>query len=949
MRFHPLAVATVLALTGGGLVVAAPAGADSSVLYVSDYAAASCSDTGPGTAAAPFCTIQAAADVAQPGQTVDIAPGYYTGSLDITRSGTPGAPITFTAEPGQGPGDVNVDLGTDDAFTVTGAHDVTVSGFQVDPEGPDGALSVSDSSDITLRDDWFADLGTQSSTGAAAVSLGGNTSDVTLTRSRVGQKSGAAVSIGSGVSGTTLSSDLLQTTGAPAVAATDAPGTAVTGDTVADPCGDAVDLAGASTGSTVENDIITAQGSSGAACAGAGADTAQTVVDAEATAGTTVDYNLVQPPTALPGYSWAGADYADPAALLGGSGQGAHDLDADPGLNAEFVPQEGSPAIDSADANAPGETALDLDGHPRVDDPLVPDTGTGPGGGAGYYDRGAIEFQDPLHLALTVGPSQGPAPLDVTATVGLSNPWGTAVSSYTFDFGDGSAPVTTTSPSATHVYTAPAPGTGYTVRVTATTPDGSRSTTTGADVTKPGPLTPRLTVTRSPSTPLTVTADSSGSTDPWPITAVRTDFGDGTAPAAGLGANAHTYASPGQYTVTLTETDSSGATVSTSRQVTIGSAYVPAGPVRVLDTRDGTGAAAGIVPAGGTVRLKVTGVNGVPTSGVTAVVLNLTATGATGTGFTTVHPGGSAAPNASNLDYTRGQTLSNQVTVPVAADGSIALTASGGASVQLVADLEGYYQTNSSPADGVYTPLQPVRLLDTRGRNGVHTGPLGPGQTVALPVGAYSGNAVTAGEFAVLRVTVTAPTASGYVTAYPGGQGRPGTSTVNFAPGQTVSNLVVTPLGPDGAVDLYNHAGDTDVVVDLVGAFATAAATGGANGDPYTPVSPTRILDTRALPGGTPLGAGGSLNLKVAGTASVPADATAVLVNLTATGTTAPGFLTAYATGAGLPATSTLNTAPGSDTTTLALVPVGANGTITVCNHSGTTQVVADLEGYYAP
>lgn len=79
----------------GGLAPLAGAAADSAPadLYVSW--SDSCRVGGPGTQAVPFCPIQEAADIVTPGQTVHVGPGDYTGSVTITRSGTPDAPISF--------------------------------------------------------------------------------------------------------------------------------------------------------------------------------------------------------------------------------------------------------------------------------------------------------------------------------------------------------------------------------------------------------------------------------------------------------------------------------------------------------------------------------------------------------------------------------------------------------------------------------------------------------------------------------------------------------------------------------------------------------------------------------------------------------------------------------------------------------------------------------------
>jgi hypothetical protein len=83
-------------------------------------------------------------------------------------------------------------------------------------------------------------------------------------------------------------------------------------------------------------------------------------------------------------------------------------------------------------------------------------------------------------------------------------------------------------------------------------------------------------------------------------------------------------------------------------------------------------------------------VDGVPSSGVTAVVLNVTAVGGTASSFVIVYPDGQARPGTSNLDFAKGQTIANLVVVPVGADGKVDFYNDAG-SVNLVADLDGYY------------------------------------------------------------------------------------------------------------------------------------------------------------------------------------------------------------------------------------------------------------------
>jgi len=120
-------------------------------------------------------------------------------------------------------------------------------------------------------------------------------------------------------------------------------------------------------------------------------------------------------------------------------------------------------------------------------------------------------------------------------------------------------------------------------------------------------------------------------------------------------------------------------------------AFVSVGPARVLDTRKGTGAPVARVAAKGTLHVSVRGVGGVPASGVSAVVLNVTVVAAGGSGVLTVFPDGAARPTASNLNFVTGQTVPNLVVVPLGSNGKVALYNGSTGSTDLVADVAGYY------------------------------------------------------------------------------------------------------------------------------------------------------------------------------------------------------------------------------------------------------------------
>jgi Bacterial Ig-like domain (group 3) len=123
----------------------------------------------------------------------------------------------------------------------------------------------------------------------------------------------------------------------------------------------------------------------------------------------------------------------------------------------------------------------------------------------------------------------------------------------------------------------------------------------------------------------------------------------------------------------------------------IAGGFIPLTSARVLDTRAGTGAPKSPVATGGTVHLAVLGVGGIPASGVSAVVLNMTVTGSTRAGFITAYADATTKPGASNLNFTPGQTIPNLVVVPVGADGSVALFNGSAGTAQLIADVAGYY------------------------------------------------------------------------------------------------------------------------------------------------------------------------------------------------------------------------------------------------------------------
>jgi hypothetical protein len=187
----------------------------------------------------------------------------------------------------------------------------------------------------------------------------------------------------------------------------------------------------------------------------------------------------------------------------------------------------------------------------------------------------------------------------------------------------------------------------------------------------------------------------------------------------------------------------------------------------------------------------------------------------------------------------------------------------------------------------------------------------------------------------VVTVTATEPVAGGFATVTACGAPPTGTSNVNFDAGATVPNLVVVQPGAGGAICVTSNVA-THLIVDVFGAFSSTADVG--------LLEPDRLVDTREALDGA-VAAGGVVTVPIAGTAGVPADATGVLVNLTAAQPAGAGYLTAYPCNAGPPTASNLNVRAGVNRANFVIVAPDSDGDICVFT-STRTDVIVDLQGW---
>ncbi|MBI2706591.1 MAG: S8 family serine peptidase [Actinobacteria bacterium] len=415
----------------------------------------------------------------------------------------------------------------------------------------------------------------------------------------------------------------------------------------------------------------------------------------------------------------------------------------------------------------------------------------------------------------------------------------------------------------------------------------------------------------------------------------------------GTGTFTATFSATGTATITATDTTDSSLT-GTSGPITVRNpiGYHPMTPVRILESRAGFGPIQYNTPWGpGYDRpVQVTG-NGVPSS-ATAVVLNVTAVSPTAPSDLRIYPTGQSRPNVSNLNFNTGRTIPNLVIARVGTGGKIQIYNNAG-SVDVLADIVGWFDDGTANGDR-YTSMTPNRILDSRPTFGglQYSSPWQGGTDRSVQV---LGNGVPADATAVvLNVTAVNPAAASDLRIYPSGQARPNASNLNFGPFETIPNLVIAQVGTGGNIQIFNNAGSVDVLADVVGYFLPAAS----GGTGYHAMSPSRILESRpgfgAIQYNTPWGPAYDRPVQVTGN-GVPANATAVVLNVTAVGPTSASDLRIYPTGQLRPNTSNLNFTAGKTIPNLVIARVGTGGKIQIYNNAGSVNILADVVGYFSP
>ncbi len=415
-----------------------------------------------------------------------------------------------------------------------------------------------------------------------------------------------------------------------------------------------------------------------------------------------------------------------------------------------------------------------------------------------------------------------------------------------------------------------------------------------------------------------------------------------------------------------------------------GGEYHPLTPARIFDTRDplinAVVAPLPTTPAGSSLDVQILGKGGVPDTAadVLAVVLNITVTSPTQSGYLQAYPAGAAAGISSIVNFAPGQTVPNLTVATVGAGGKLTLrlstVAPGNADVLI--DVFGWFSTSAHATNGArLMPVGPARIWDTREASFNATGlAIGQAQTIRVPIRGADSQTPAITDIVpdspnvvgvVLNVTGintepnNVPTFVSVLPDDPVGQVT--TSNLNLAQNQIKANLVIVPVTNfDGAIRIYNNGGNVHVAVDVVG-YMLANQDDGVHprlGRVIPLSSPFRAFDTRETGfGNAQLGPGqaeawgfnqfvGSVTLD-----GVPlGNQVALLGNLTGTelrrvfpSQPVSTFFTVYPAGATRPFSSNINVTEGVNVPNMAVVSLGASNEIRAFNNAGYIHYLFDV------
>jgi hypothetical protein len=373
-------------------------------------------------------------------------------------------------------------------------------------------------------------------------------------------------------------------------------------------------------------------------------------------------------------------------------------------------------------------------------------------------------------------------------------------------------------------------------------------------------------------------------------------------------------------------------------------------PTRLLDTRSANGHS-GKLSAGVPIAIQITGrTDHTPTipDGATAITVNVTSVNESATSHLYIGPDPIANPSTSTINFKKGDITAYGSTVSLSGDGMAFATLASG-TTDLVMDVTGYFMPGTSGS--TYIPLTPVRLLDSRSKNGL-SGKFKPNTPRQLTIRGRGGVPTSA---TAVTGNLTVTNTSGSWAAYigPASVAKPNASTINFVKGQTRANSLTVPLSSTGTVWItFMGSGKStiDVVFDVTGYYTAAGDTSGAS---YVPLTPNTVLDSRSG-----IGHSGKFSANTPSAVAIwnrndiPATATGITGIVSVFNQTANWSVFVGPNPIAKPAVSNLNFVKGDNCSNGFTVSLSATGTInlTYMGPSGAkTDIVVVATGYFVP
>ncbi|MBB4910846.1 hypothetical protein [Actinophytocola algeriensis] len=351
-------------------------------------------------------------------------------------------------------------------------------------------------------------------------------------------------------------------------------------------------------------------------------------------------------------------------------------------------------------------------------------------------------------------------------------------------------------------------------------------------------------------------------------------------------------------------------------------------PRKIWDTRTNNVK----LKAGATASINAVNVGGVPATGVSAVLIRLTAAAPTAGTWLTAYPHNTTRPGVSMLNVGPGETLSNTAVVRPGANGQITIFNAYG-DTHVVVDVQGYFTTSTGATNGGFVPVTQRRVVDTTKTTIV---PAGGSRTFDLAAGGVPAGASAA--FVELTVPSSA-TATGWFTATPTGAAASTVGVINYENRQNSATGAVLPLTTDTRITFTNKgSAPAHLVADIFGYF-TRTATAGAGMRPVT----TRLYS------GT-LGANAVVDVQVGGTNGLPTRGIAgAMLSMQAGGGTSYGALRAWSTGGTEPGVAHTQYNATTHHRASVVVKPGTDGKVRIKNYgSAATLIYIDLEGWFS-